>query len=106
MPAGLPRCGTGSPTRPDPPNRSRKDASMLPTTRCDRSSSPHRGTPPPAAPARAGDPAGPSGHSPPEVGAAPGWPVVLYFHHVRPDLRHYTSVTPSAFDRALAQVGE
>lgn len=31
---------------------------------------------------------------------------MLYFHHVRPDLRHYTSVTPSAFDRALAQVGE
>lgn len=31
---------------------------------------------------------------------------MLYFHHVHPDLRHYTSVTPSAFDRALAQVGE
>ncbi len=32
--------------------------------------------------------------------------MVLYFHHVHPDLRHYTSVTPTAFDRALAQVGE
>lgn len=42
----------------------------------------------------------------PEVGAAPGWPVVLYFHHVHPDIRHYTSVTPAAFDRALAQIGE
>jgi peptidoglycan/xylan/chitin deacetylase (PgdA/CDA1 family) len=43
---------------------------------------------------------------PPEVGSSPGWPVVLYFHHVHPDLRHYTSVSPAAFDRALAQVGE
>jgi peptidoglycan/xylan/chitin deacetylase (PgdA/CDA1 family) len=40
------------------------------------------------------------------VGSAAGWPVVLYFHHVHPALRHYTSVTPAVFDRALAQVGE
>jgi peptidoglycan/xylan/chitin deacetylase (PgdA/CDA1 family) len=43
---------------------------------------------------------------PPEVGSTPGWPVVLYFHHVNPELRHYTSVTPAAFDRALGQLGE
>lgn len=34
-------------------------------------------------------------------GAAPGWPVVLYFHHVSPTIRHYTSLTPSAFRRGL-----
>jgi peptidoglycan/xylan/chitin deacetylase (PgdA/CDA1 family) len=28
--------------------------------------------------------------------AAPGWPVVLYFHHVHPSLEHYTSVTADA----------
>ncbi len=43
---------------------------------------------------------------PPEVGSAPGWPTVLYFHHVHPTIRHYTSVSPAAFDRALAQVSE
>ncbi|MUN40935.1 polysaccharide deacetylase family protein [Actinomadura sp. NEAU-AAG5] len=43
---------------------------------------------------------------PPQVGSAPGWPVVLYFHHVDPDIRHYTSVTPAAFDAALARLGE
>jgi peptidoglycan/xylan/chitin deacetylase (PgdA/CDA1 family) len=32
--------------------------------------------------------------------------VVLYFHHVHPRLRHYTSLAPQAFDRALAQVQE
>jgi peptidoglycan/xylan/chitin deacetylase (PgdA/CDA1 family) len=44
--------------------------------------------------------------APPEIGSAPGWPVVLYFHHVHPELRHYTSVTPAAFDRALAELAE
>jgi len=42
----------------------------------------------------------------PEIGSAPGWPVVLYFHHVHPTIRHYTAVTPTAFDRALGQVGD
>jgi peptidoglycan/xylan/chitin deacetylase (PgdA/CDA1 family) len=55
---------------------------------------------------RAARTAATGGHPPPEVGSAPGWPVVLYFHHVHPDIRHYTSVTPAAFDRALAQVAE
>src|SRR4051812_27777456 len=45
-------------------------------------------------------------HPPPEVGSAPGWPVALYFHHVHPDIRHYTAVTPAAFDRALDQLGD
>jgi peptidoglycan/xylan/chitin deacetylase (PgdA/CDA1 family) len=43
---------------------------------------------------------------PSEVGSAPGWPVVLYFHHVHPELRHYTAVTPTSFDRALGKLGE
>ncbi|MGV9308920.1 polysaccharide deacetylase family protein [Nonomuraea sp. NPDC003727] len=35
------------------------------------------------------------------AGSAPGWPLVLYFHHVHPALEHYTSVTPQAFAHAL-----
>jgi peptidoglycan/xylan/chitin deacetylase (PgdA/CDA1 family) len=54
----------------------------------------------------AGDAGGHAGISAPEVGSSPGWPVVLYFHHVHPEIRHYTAVSPVAFDRALAQVGE
>ncbi|WP_026341597.1 polysaccharide deacetylase family protein [Actinomadura atramentaria] len=50
--------------------------------------------------------AGTAVHPPPEVGSAPGWPVVLYFHHVDPDIRHYTCVSPAAFDAALAGLGE
>ncbi|GAA2127408.1 polysaccharide deacetylase family protein [Actinomadura napierensis] len=46
---------------------------------------------------------------PPDVrqaaaGAAPGWPLVLYFHHVHPTLDHYTSLTPGAFERGLETV--
>jgi peptidoglycan/xylan/chitin deacetylase (PgdA/CDA1 family) len=58
----------------------------------------------PGAPAEAGVPV--AAHPPPETGAVPGWPVVLYFHHIHPDIRHYTAVTPAAFDRGLAQLGE
>ncbi|MFB4306218.1 polysaccharide deacetylase family protein [Actinomadura sp. GTD37] len=47
--------------------------------------------------------------APPDVraalrGAAPGWPLVLYFHHVHPALDHYTSLTPAAFERGLETV--
>jgi peptidoglycan/xylan/chitin deacetylase (PgdA/CDA1 family) len=56
--------------------------------------------------AQLGDASGQVGISPPEVGSSPGWPVIIYFHHVHPDLRHYTAVSPVAFDRALAQIGE
>lgn len=38
----------------------------------------------------------------PGVGSAPGWPLVLYFHHVHPDVEHYTAVTPDQLERALA----
>lgn len=38
----------------------------------------------------------------PGVGSAPGWPLVLYFHHVHPDVDHYTAVTPDQLERALA----
>ncbi|NBE92569.1 MULTISPECIES: polysaccharide deacetylase family protein [unclassified Nonomuraea] len=48
----------------------------------------------------------PAEFPPPEVGSAPGWPLVLYFHHVHPEMRHYTAVTPAAFDRALGEFGE
>jgi peptidoglycan/xylan/chitin deacetylase (PgdA/CDA1 family) len=40
----------------------------------------------------------------PAEGSAPGWPLVLYFHHVHPQLRHYTSLTPDAFARGLDTV--
>ncbi|WP_084963700.1 polysaccharide deacetylase family protein [Thermoactinospora rubra] len=39
-------------------------------------------------------------------GSAPGWPLVLYFHHVHPDLDHYTSLTPRAFAHGLETVLE
>ncbi|WP_067461622.1 polysaccharide deacetylase family protein [Actinomadura macra] len=47
--------------------------------------------------------------APPDVrtavaGAAPGWPLVLYFHHVHPTLDHYTSLTPASFERGLETV--
>ncbi|MDF5757684.1 polysaccharide deacetylase family protein [Spongiactinospora sp. TRM90649] len=38
------------------------------------------------------------------TGSAPGWPLVLYFHHVHPELDHYTSLTPRAFAEGLATV--
>ncbi|WHX86978.1 polysaccharide deacetylase family protein [Bacillus paralicheniformis] len=34
-------------------------------------------------------------------GSAPGWPLVLYFHHVHPTLKHYTSITPKDFEEGL-----
>lgn len=40
----------------------------------------------------------------PETGSAPGHPIVLYFHHVRPAARHYTELTPSGFALALELV--
>ncbi|MFI9504927.1 polysaccharide deacetylase family protein [Nocardia sp. NPDC052566] len=42
----------------------------------------------------------------PEIGSAPGWPLVLYFHHVSPTLQHYTSLTPDEFRRGLGLVLE
>lgn len=45
----------------------------------------------------------------PEVGSAPGWPLVLYFHHVHPDLDHYTALSPELFrvglETVLSRVG-
>ncbi len=40
----------------------------------------------------------------PAIGSAPGWPLVLYYHHVHPTLRHYCSVTPSDLRRGLELV--
>ncbi|MER5891084.1 polysaccharide deacetylase family protein [Streptomyces sp. NPDC001941] len=40
----------------------------------------------------------------PATGSAPGWPLVLYFHHVHPDVRHYTALTPGEFERGLTRV--
>ncbi|WP_406860764.1 polysaccharide deacetylase family protein [Streptomyces sp. HUAS MG47] len=42
----------------------------------------------------------------PATGSAAGWPLVLYFHHVHPDVRHYTALTPGDFERGLARVLE
>lgn len=42
----------------------------------------------------------------PATGGAPGWPVVLYFHHVTPEVRHYTALTPGDFRRGLETVLE
>jgi peptidoglycan/xylan/chitin deacetylase (PgdA/CDA1 family) len=41
----------------------------------------------------------------PEVGSHPGWPLVLYFHHVRADLEHYTALSPADFSFALDLIG-
>lgn len=35
------------------------------------------------------------------LASAPGWPLILYFHHVHPTLDHYTSLTPDSFVRGL-----
>ena len=88
----LPVCAhrSSAPEQPDPLIEARPD--------CQQSPAPSR--------THIDNPAGQAGIPPPEAGSSPGWPVVLYFHHVHPDLRHYTSVSPVAFDRALAQVGE
>ncbi|MFH8337444.1 polysaccharide deacetylase family protein [Streptomyces sp. AM6-12] len=42
--------------------------------------------------------------SDPALGSAPGWPLVLYFHHVNPLVRHYTSLDPDDFRRGLETV--
>ena len=41
----------------------------------------------------------------PVVGSHPGWPLVVYFHHVRADLAHYTVLRPSEFAFALDLLG-
>ncbi|MCW2640542.1 MAG: polysaccharide deacetylase family protein [Dactylosporangium sp.] len=46
--------------------------------------------------------AAPAGFVPdPAIGSAPGWPLVVYFHHVHPHIDHYTNVTPDSFARGL-----
>ncbi|MBV6701290.1 polysaccharide deacetylase family protein [Kitasatospora aureofaciens] len=42
----------------------------------------------------------------PATGSAPGWPLVLYFHHVHPDVRHYTALTPREFALGMERVLE
>ncbi|MCZ7456179.1 polysaccharide deacetylase family protein [Streptomyces sp. WMMC940] len=42
----------------------------------------------------------------PALGSAPGWPLVLYFHHVHPEVRHYTALTPADFAHGLERVLE
>jgi len=37
----------------------------------------------------------------PEIGSYPAWPLVLYFHHVRADIEHYTVLSPDHFSLAL-----
>ncbi|MEV4807859.1 polysaccharide deacetylase family protein [Nonomuraea sp. NPDC049421] len=37
----------------------------------------------------------------PALGSAPGWPLVLYFHHVNAAVDHYTAISPDGFRRAL-----
>jgi peptidoglycan/xylan/chitin deacetylase (PgdA/CDA1 family) len=37
----------------------------------------------------------------PHQGSVSGWPLVLYFHHVHQEIRHYTSLLPSQFELAL-----
>jgi peptidoglycan/xylan/chitin deacetylase (PgdA/CDA1 family) len=40
----------------------------------------------------------------PAVGSAPGWPLVLYFHHVTDAVDHYTALSPEKFRRGLETV--
>jgi peptidoglycan/xylan/chitin deacetylase (PgdA/CDA1 family) len=42
----------------------------------------------------------------PRIGSAPGWPLVVYFHHVRSDIDHYTVVSADEFAFALDLLGE
>lgn len=42
----------------------------------------------------------------PDIASAPGWPLVLYFHHVNVAVQHYTSITPASFRRALGEILE
>ncbi|HDR4695481.1 polysaccharide deacetylase family protein [Bacillus cereus] len=41
-----------------------------------------------------------------KIGSAPGWPLVLYFHHVHPKISHYTSLNPDDFSYVLDTVLE
>lgn len=41
----------------------------------------------------------------PEIGSHPGWPLVLYFHHIRADIEHYTVLRPDDFLLALDLLG-
>jgi len=36
-----------------------------------------------------------------EEGSYPGWPIVIYYHHVHPTIDHYTSLTPEYFEKSL-----
>ncbi|MEV0589977.1 polysaccharide deacetylase family protein [Nonomuraea cavernae] len=40
----------------------------------------------------------------PALGSAPGWPLVLYFHHVNALVDHYTALSPDDFRRGLETV--
>ncbi|MET7622717.1 polysaccharide deacetylase family protein [Streptomyces sp. NPDC005408] len=40
------------------------------------------------------------------TGSAADWPLVLYFHHVHPEIRHYTALTPQEFECGLKRVLE
>ncbi|WP_182900234.1 polysaccharide deacetylase family protein [Microbispora sp. H10830] len=40
----------------------------------------------------------------PALGSAPGWPLVLYFHHVNALVDHYTALSPDQFRRGLDTV--
>lgn len=42
----------------------------------------------------------------PQIASAPGWPLVLYFHHIDDKLEHYTSITCEEFQRALHILSE
>ncbi|MBM7443039.1 polysaccharide deacetylase family protein [Streptomyces sp. HB132] len=42
----------------------------------------------------------------PATGSAACWPLVLYFHHVHPEILHYTALTPQEFERGLKRVLE
>ncbi|HEY0804911.1 MAG TPA: polysaccharide deacetylase family protein, partial [Pseudonocardiaceae bacterium] len=40
----------------------------------------------------------------PALGSAVGWPLVLYFHHVHDEVRHYTALSRDAFRRGIELV--
>jgi peptidoglycan/xylan/chitin deacetylase (PgdA/CDA1 family) len=42
-----------------------------------------------------------AGIFPCEVGSAPGWPLVLYFHHTHRAIDHYTNLRPEIFAKGL-----
>ena len=55
---------------------------------------------PPATAVQAGS-LGPFGAVTPEIGSHPGWPLILYFHHVRDDIEHYTVLRRDDFEFVL-----